>query len=192
MRGNHAVTLRRVLNRNDEARMSNDEGMTKPQIQSVRSTSSAHLIIRYSFELRNSDFGIRGRTAAASHMLDDVIAELRALDFGRAVHQARENRKSPLCGSSPPAVGTDQIEVLYPSFFSFTVTRTNATRDPSRRNLRIANPNKIPNMLGLRKQSGRPGRYLIVNLADATALLVYPDFTAFALSVADFVKANGL
>jgi len=126
--------------------MSNDEGMTKPQIQSVRSTSSAHLIIRYSFELRNSDFGIRGRTAAASHMLDDVIAELRALDFGRAVHQARENRKSPLCCSSPPAVGTDQIEVLYPSFFSFTVTRTNATRDPSRRNLRIANPNKIPNM----------------------------------------------
>src|ERR1044071_5331630 len=35
------------------------------------------------------------------------------------------------CRVSPSAVETVQIAVLYPSFFSLTVTRTNATREPS-------------------------------------------------------------
>src|SRR4029078_7964619 len=35
------------------------------------------------------------------------------------------------CRVSPLAVETVQIAVLYPSFFSFTVTRTHATGEPS-------------------------------------------------------------
>src|SRR5439155_8527101 len=35
------------------------------------------------------------------------------------------------CGGSLSAVETVQIAVSYPSFFSFTLTRTKATRDPS-------------------------------------------------------------
>src|SRR5678815_79339 len=35
------------------------------------------------------------------------------------------------CRVSPLAVVTVQIAVLYPSFLSLTVTRTNATREPS-------------------------------------------------------------
>src|SRR5438128_12397124 len=43
---------------NDEARMSNDEGMTKPKPRRARSTLFRHLVIRHYFELRHSDFVI--------------------------------------------------------------------------------------------------------------------------------------
>src|SRR6476646_12058222 len=48
--------------------------------------------------------------------------------------QRGEESRSPFVrrwAGSVPEVGTIQIDVLYPSFFSFTVTRTNATRLPS-------------------------------------------------------------
>jgi hypothetical protein len=43
---------------NDEARMTNNEGMTKPKNRSARSRRFVHLIIRYCFELRHSAFVI--------------------------------------------------------------------------------------------------------------------------------------
>ena len=41
-----------------------------------------------------------GAHARASHVLDDVIAELRAFDLGRAFHQAREIVGDALAGDS--------------------------------------------------------------------------------------------
>src|SRR5438552_19180534 len=49
---------------NDEARITNDEGMAKPEARSPGSTSFCHLVIRYSFELCHSDFVIFAHSAS--------------------------------------------------------------------------------------------------------------------------------
>jgi len=43
---------------NDEARITNDEGMAKPEARSPGTASFRHLVIRHYFELRHSDFVI--------------------------------------------------------------------------------------------------------------------------------------
>src|ERR1700704_1359055 len=73
----------------DEARMTNDQGMTKPEAQCARWRSFRHLIIGFVSSLEHLSFVI-SLTRERSHMLDHVVAKLRTLDFSRAFHQTRK------------------------------------------------------------------------------------------------------
>src|SRR5205814_4276963 len=91
--------------------MTNDEGMTKLEARTARWTSFRHSIVRHHFVTQHSCFDIaltcarshyrqdqsvipseveESQTTLRSHMVDDVIAELRTLDFSRTFHQTRE------------------------------------------------------------------------------------------------------
>ena len=60
--------------KNDEARMTNDEGMTKHEVQNAMTTSFGHLIIRHYFELRHSDFVISRPLRGRDHICSITLS----------------------------------------------------------------------------------------------------------------------
>src|SRR3984893_10942164 len=54
---------------NDGARITNGEGMAKPEARSPGSTSFYHFVIRHYFELRHSDFVIFAHSASGSVLI---------------------------------------------------------------------------------------------------------------------------
>jgi hypothetical protein len=74
--------------------MTNAKGMTKLEGRTEGSTLFRHSTACRCFVIRHSWL----HAAAASHMFDYVIAKLRAFDFSRAVHQAREIVRDAFAG----------------------------------------------------------------------------------------------
>ena len=75
--------------------MTNERRMTKPESKHRHSVVIRSLDIVSSFAIGASSFRSRRER---SHVLDNVIAELRAFDFSRAFHETREIVRDTFAG----------------------------------------------------------------------------------------------